>query len=366
VAIGLEKQVVRPRGTPDRKPVTALLLDGKNPRLSEDIDDFSQQNLLRIMERDFDLFPIAISMVSNGYFEEEALLVIPSKETGRFVVVEGNRRLAALLFLTSAASRRLSADPKKWEILAEQLRANRHMISEVPVRIYSSREDLDDYLAYRHISGTLKWDPREKARFVNGIAERRGFKIALMKLANDTGFSNTSTVKAYFLSYRIYLQAKQWEIDVSKVEINYSLFYTALNYLSIRQYLGIQSKETNLENLKEPVPEGRKEQLNELIEFVNGTQKRPPVIRESRDIADLNIIIANRDALDSLRRHRDISFALSIIEGEEHSFVENLQSASYYLDQALKYAHRHKDSKEAAKWVHKCSGTMTEIEKHFP
>lgn len=363
----LEEATVASKGTPDRKPITDLLLDEKNPRLPEELTDLSQDNLLRIMDRDFDLTPIAISIVSNGYFEEEALLIIPSSaQAGKFIAVEGNRRLAALKFLTFPEARKLSPDYQKWDEFSQQLVKNGHAIKEVPVRIYEKREDLDNFLAYRHISGPLKWDPREKARFVNGIVERRMFKVTLVELAHDSGFSSTQTVKVYFLSYRAYLQAKHWEIDVSRVELNYSLFYTSLAYSAVREFLSIPARESNLEKLRDPVPEVSKEALLELIEYVNGTRKRAAVIRESREISLLAEIISNKEALDALRTTRDLSFAKTVIEGEEHSFIENLQSASYYLDQALRYAHRHKGSQVAGKWVHKCSDTITEIEKHFP
>ena len=95
---------------PQHYKVASLRLDNLNPRLPAEAKQFSQVQLLMHMEEHFDLLPIARSMSDNGYFDEEPVIIIPKEdETGVFIVIEGNRRLAALEFLTDPELRAKSA-----------------------------------------------------------------------------------------------------------------------------------------------------------------------------------------------------------------------------------------------------------------
>lgn len=120
----------------EREKVSNLLFDDQNFRFSEDASGASQKELLQILDRDFDPLSIGESLVDNGYFAEEPLVVIPKPSTDKFVVVEGNRRLAALKFLSNEELRELSIDKDAWGALAKRLRTH---ISMVPVVKYVSR-----------------------------------------------------------------------------------------------------------------------------------------------------------------------------------------------------------------------------------
>jgi len=82
--------------------VKNLLLDAQNPRLAPAKSGDSQEDLLKILWTEMAVDEVALSIAANGFFEEEPLFAIPAnaQETDqtkrRFVVVEGNRRLAAL------------------------------------------------------------------------------------------------------------------------------------------------------------------------------------------------------------------------------------------------------------------------------
>src|SRR5271168_3970658 len=89
-------------------PVENLRLDRENPRLpSTDIG--SEAELVRYLWREMAVDEVALSIAANGFFPEEPLLVVPAtkgkKDPGsdKFIVVEGNRRLVAVLLLRDAA-----------------------------------------------------------------------------------------------------------------------------------------------------------------------------------------------------------------------------------------------------------------------
>src|ERR1700709_512381 len=84
------------------KPEQDLRFDVRNPRLSED-EDVSQEDLLKRLWRDFAVDELALSIAANGFFPHEPLFA--AEEEGELIVVEGNRRLAAVRLLRHASMR---------------------------------------------------------------------------------------------------------------------------------------------------------------------------------------------------------------------------------------------------------------------
>src|SRR5438445_13799209 len=81
-----------------------LYLDAKNPRLGRQntSKDLTQEQVLDLM-KDWALDELATSFLESGYWPQEALITL--REGGRLVVVEGNRRLAALKLIAAARVR---------------------------------------------------------------------------------------------------------------------------------------------------------------------------------------------------------------------------------------------------------------------
>ena len=83
-------------------PVGSMLLDGANPRLPEKLRGGSQSDLLDFLHEQGALEELAQSYLDNGFFQHEPLIVLPTVRQGKYTVVEGNRRLAALKILHEA------------------------------------------------------------------------------------------------------------------------------------------------------------------------------------------------------------------------------------------------------------------------
>ena len=145
------------------KPVKQLVFDPKNPRLPKTLDKSDEQAIIGEMLRDALLIELMASIGVNGYFSGEPLLVL-RRDDGRFDVVEGNRRLAAVKLLNDPAS----APYKKKAVLAASEEAE-HRPSELPVIIYDDRDEILDYLGYRHITGIKAWGPLAKARYLRDL-----------------------------------------------------------------------------------------------------------------------------------------------------------------------------------------------------
>jgi hypothetical protein len=342
--------------------VSRLLFDDHNFRLSEDTKGLSQKELLKILNRDFDPLPIAESIVDNGYFVEEPLVVIPKPSSDKFIVIEGNRRLAALKFLLEEDLRPLSGDPNYWELLAKRLKKD---ISRVPVVVYQNREELTTFLGYRHITGILRWDPLAKARFINSLVERKGKKGDFVEIARETG-SRKATIRDNYVAYRIVLQAKEdFDIDTSKLEKNFSVFYRALGNPSITGFIGLNKDKTPTE-LRMPVPQKKAVALEELIGYIHGTNKAQAVLTDSRQLTKLGEVLSSKPAYNLLRNSRNLDQAFQLTGGEERRLIDNLNQASFYLDESLRDAHRHKGSSSVASAVKRCAETIWLIFKSFP
>jgi hypothetical protein len=142
------------------KKVTNLLLDQENTRIP--LNGLSQQELIQDLVDNEDVFQIAESIVSNNYFGHENLIAIKSDIKNRFIVLEGNRRLAALkvLLQPDIISGSLLSKFKKLTIDFDP------KITEVPVAIAPNRVDAERVIANIHTKDyRRKWKPLREAYF---------------------------------------------------------------------------------------------------------------------------------------------------------------------------------------------------------
>lgn len=143
--------------------VTSLHLDPKNPRLGRETLSRAPREIIQHLFEHDKAAEVAHSIATRGFFPNEPLLTV--KEGGRLVVIEGNRRLAALKaliepgLLSGALERQVErfsrriADPK--------------VIENVPVTIAPNRRATDRQIAGRHIgSPVLAWQAENRASFI--------------------------------------------------------------------------------------------------------------------------------------------------------------------------------------------------------
>src|SRR6266404_9277620 len=74
--------------------VASLHLDSKNPRLGRQSVPRPPREIIQYLFEHDKAIEVAQSIASRGYFPNEPLLAI--RESDELIVVEGNRRLAAL------------------------------------------------------------------------------------------------------------------------------------------------------------------------------------------------------------------------------------------------------------------------------
>lgn len=134
-------------------PVTGLLLDSHNPRLGRG-DALSQDEIMQYLFDHDNAGDIAMSIATRGFFSNEPLLAV--KEGKVTVVVEGNRRLAALKALLHPEH--LTGKSKKTvdkAIARLQTRNGAAALRSVPVTMAPDRKSTDKVLAGRHAGPQL-------------------------------------------------------------------------------------------------------------------------------------------------------------------------------------------------------------------
>ncbi len=167
--------------------IERLLLDPENPRLAHVDVSKGPEGLVKAMWQEMAVSEVALSIAENGFFPEEPLLAIPaggySKNDPHYTVVEGNRRLTAVLLLTDDG---LRARVKATD-LPKLTVSQRRRLEYLPVAIYPDREALWEYFGFRHVNGPKEWDALAKATYVAQV--RRELGIDLDTIARKIGIS---------------------------------------------------------------------------------------------------------------------------------------------------------------------------------
>jgi hypothetical protein len=166
--------------------------DAASPRIVQSLGSNASQAQIESMLlhgalRALDLIP---SFLESGYIYCEPLVVKPSGK--KYIVVEGNRRLAALRPMQK------SDDPD------EQAAFARHGLQTVPCLVFQGDErQLLAYLGLRHLSKTKDWSSSAKGAFVERII-RAGHD-----LAEAARLTNTSTpgLRGILLTRRLFERA---------------------------------------------------------------------------------------------------------------------------------------------------------------
>jgi hypothetical protein len=159
--------------------VKNLHFDHKNPRLAEyGIEEKTPEpEILKILWDAMDVQELVQSIAASGFFPHEALIV--TKEHGKNIVIEGNRRLAAVKVLLHD---RVARD-NNWEVPTLTPVA-RSQLEELPA-IVSDRKDSWRYLGFKHVNGPAKWSSYAKAAYIAEV--HRLYKVPLSDIADQIG-----------------------------------------------------------------------------------------------------------------------------------------------------------------------------------
>ena len=324
-----------------------LFLDTKNPRFSRANADtiLSQEDVLKLMKR-WVLDELAVSYLESGFWTHEALLVVREElnEKQRLVVVEGNRRLAALKYLRRAVKG--EEVPKKWRLLVGNRKVPEILFNKVPYILVDSREEIESFLGFRHVTGIKQWSPEQKAHFIAKLIDERGmsYEEVMQKIG-----SKTSTVRQHYISHRLILQMEDTLGDFAdlKTEGRFSVMYLSLRTHGVRKYLDIDIF-AEPAAAKTPVPKTRLEALGNFARWLFGTSEKPPIFADSRRVDDFGRILECPEAVEYLKENSEPNFdqAFRLAGGDESQIARLINEAANKVQLALSRAHHYTDSED--------------------
>ena len=153
-------------------PISNLKLDLYNPRLPKSKQGKDEKTVIEYLLLEAATTELMESIGENDFFDGEMLLVVSDESAnGKYVVVEGNRRLTAVLLLSNPE---LTTVRKS---LVKEIADNaKYKPTELPCLLFPSRNDVQKYLGFVHITGKKTWRMLEKARYLYEISINDSFK----------------------------------------------------------------------------------------------------------------------------------------------------------------------------------------------
>ena len=309
--------------------VSELTFDLNNPRLLEFglTESSTETDVIRVLWDAMDVRELVLSVAASGFFRHEPVIV--AKEQGKNIVIEGNRRLAAVKVLTDpSVSESLNVDVPTISDSAKEA------LEELPV-VFDTRDDAWRHLGFKHVNGPARWSSYAKARYIADV--HRDLAIQLEDIANQIGDTHR-TVQRLFRGLMVIEQAERMEVfsrdDRWRKHFYFSHLYTGLNYNGIGEFLGLQPETGEHEN---PVPADRKKELGELFLWMYGSKKQmqPPVIEtQNPHLRQLEAVVSSREALAALRGGNDLSAAFEISRPSATVFEESLLASKRHLQKA--------------------------------
>ena len=316
---------------PDREKMNIYLeklnFDPQNPRLPKRLQGVTDENkIIDYMVRYGNIIELMSSIAETNYSDAEPLLVtLNTRDT--YIVVEGNRRLAALKLLNRPTLTKVRA-----QAITEVVSSAKYIPREIPCILYSKREDVLDYLGYRHITGVKDRGALEKARYLDQLyqlhIEQTPEDQIYSKLAKMIG-SRADYVSKLHTALKLYDMASNnayYGVDIQEEDISFSWFYTALGYKELVKYIGLTSLNGRLNTLNE-------DHYEKIFVWMFSPKKA--VIKESRQISDLAKITESPIAVERLDKGASLDEALLYTSAPSDAFISMLEYAQEKLKQAI-------------------------------
>lgn len=320
--------------------VDKLQFDPKNPRLPSTIQkqveiQKTDDPIFKWMLEDATIIELMLSIGEKGYFPGEALLVVPHKNTPNYWVIEGNRRLTAVKLLLEPEL----APIRKKSVQQVSVEA-KYRPHELPVLVFSEREEILYYLGYRHITGIKTWGAHAKAKYLKQLLDSLGegdINEQYKTLAKTIG-SRADYVARSLTGYAVY--EKIVENDFFNIKgldaesIDFAVLTTALNYQNIPKFLSMEnSQDRNLSSLNQ-------KHLGELTSWMfERNSEGKTRLGESRNLGDLNSVVAHPKALEAFRKGEHLANAVLYTEKPLQVFRTSIIEAKTRLQVSLSYVH---------------------------
>ena len=331
--------------------IADLEFDKQNPRLPSSLIGSDDRKIIRYLAEETAIEDLMTSIGENDFFLGEAIVVTPSDEgtDSRYVVLEGNRRLAALRLLQNPS---LAGNIRLIHRVAgeAEFKPNR-----LPAFVVESRNDVLQYLGFRHITGVQRWEPLAKARYLKMLFDRTDESMEPQQryaaVAREIG-SRSNAVRRNLdalIAYEIIEESGFFDIgELDEETFQFGVFYTAIGNTEVATFIGI--RRDGQPTHPSVTPDSIKlEFLQELTKWMFERNDRGETrLGESRNIGKMGDVVADEAALQAFRRGLSLDSAFNRTVGAKQVFMRNMANATDSLQQANSILHTVTPSDEDA------------------
>ena len=294
--------------------IRRLALGVDSPRFPRADGSRGEECFIADLYKTEDLTGLFQSISANGYMNIESLIVVLDEEREKLLVIEGNRRLAAiLLFLDDGLLKRVEKAaglkvgmPKIDDEVKESLQ-------RVSVFRMKSREDAKGYIGFKHIHGSTKWKSYARARFVASWHTEEGMPLDEISRRIDVQVGVAKRMVAAVFALNQAEREGVYDIsDRSFGAFDFFHLYAALSRYEYLEYLGIGKSWAGTEPSPNLVPKDKLDRLGEVLVWIFGSKQKDqePVVRFlNPDIEKLGEVLGSSEACHALRACQDLDEA---------------------------------------------------------
>lgn len=319
---------------PGQARVADLKIDLRNPRVPNEIFDSEIKAISHLVDH-ADVAELVQSIGRSGWLDYEPLIVLAPDN----IVIEGNRRLAALRLMSSANLR----NEIKFK-LPSGVEESRTLPSEVRVFYVDDRSEARDFIGFKHINGAFKWDSFAKAKYAAEWLDDEP-ETTVKDVSERLGDSH-NTVLRLVNGYRVLRESERLGFSVEETTsprgFSFSHLYTALPSPNVRGFLGIDSELSEVLS-SDPVPTEHHADLLEYMTWLYGQVGRGEHVIKSQnpDLGRLTKVLGSQTATSSLRATGSLAEAFDIVDDKAKAFEDAifqlLKSAREAAQQLGKY-----------------------------
>jgi hypothetical protein len=292
-----------------RAKIETLRFDPENPRLGGAARGKNHDEIRKYLEGEpHYALELVGSIVENGFLPYEPLIV--REENGEYFVIEGNRRLAAVLSILS--------QPEKYS--PETIRG----LKEIPVLVFpdggqrGESEEVLRYLGVKHLFGFRDWPPVSKAMFLD---KRVGSKKDLSQVLRELNITRQEAAR-YLIPYRLTKAAK----DIFRKVNNEDFWSLAESFGRRKIKIYIQ---LDVDNRTMRIKYFDPTKLRYLTQFLYGKKRR---VTDTRQLSALSRVLGSPEAAKKLERGATLDEASLYIESKQETLAQLLRQLEKIFD----------------------------------
>ena len=310
--------------------ISQLFLDPNNFRLINEknytpvskekiCDEQVQRRTLNLLcgSKNENIQDLLDSFKANGYLPVDQIQVKKIENSDNFLVLEGNRRTAALKVLKELYEKE-SVDTQKFEV---------DFLNSIPVVVYTGADDeIQQFIVMglKHISGNKKWGEWNQAQLVKKLYDSE--QMSEEEICSSIGIDKTS-LRRNLRALSLIDQYKSSDFGDQFSTSMYPIFREAITYTAIKDWLGWNDYEKNATNRVHLEQFFSLLSNDNIIDDFDNKKILPAAITKREEVRTLSQFINDEDAMKVLLKTRNISSAFSISKaGSEEAGVQKFEN----------------------------------------